>query len=98
MTIRLRGVLAPVLTPFDDRLAPDVGRFVAHCRWLVAQGAALAIFGTNSEAASMSVGERLSLTDALLEAGVPASKLMPGTGASALTDAVELTRHASRAG
>ena len=30
-----RGVLAPVLTPFDARLGADVGRFVAHCRWLV---------------------------------------------------------------
>jgi 4-hydroxy-tetrahydrodipicolinate synthase len=98
MNIRLRGVLAPVLTPFDARLGADVGRFVAHCRWLVAQNAALAIFGTNSEAASLSVAERLTLTDALLEAGIPAARLMPGTGASALTDAVELTRHASRAG
>ena len=95
---RLRGVIAPVLTPFDETLAPDAPRFVAHCRWLVDQGAALAIFGTNSEAASMSVAERLALTDLLLEAGVPASLLMPGTGASALSDAVELTRHASRAG
>jgi len=95
---RLRGVLAPVLTPFDDSLAPDTGRFIAHCRWLVDQGAALAVFGTNSEAASMSVAERLALTDALLGSGVPASLLMPGTGAAALTDAVELTRHASRAG
>ena len=98
MTLRLRGVLAPVLTPFDARLAPDASRFVAHCRWLVDQGAALAIFGTNSEAASLSVAERLALTDALLASGVAAAKLMPGTGASALPDAVELTRHASRSG
>ena len=98
MTTRLRGVLAPVLTPFDAKLEPDVGRFIAHCRWLVGQQAALAIFGTNSEAASLSVAERLSLTDALLEAGIPATKLMPGTGACALPDAVELTRHASRIG
>ena len=44
MTPRLRGVLAPVLTPFDARLDADVPRFVAHCRWLVAQNASLAIF------------------------------------------------------
>ncbi|MCW5232254.1 dihydrodipicolinate synthase family protein [Verminephrobacter eiseniae] len=96
MTNRLRGVIAPVLTPFDDRLEPDVGRFIAHSRWLVDRHAGLAIFGTNSEAASLSVAERLALTDALLEGGVPAAKLMPGTGACALPDAVALTRHASR--
>ena len=95
---RLRGVLAPVLTPFDAGLGAEVDRFIAHCRWLVAQNASLAIFGTNSEAASLSVAERLALTDALLEAGIEPARLIPGTGASSLTDAVELTRHASRAG
>ena len=35
MKPRIRGVLAPVLTPFDATLGADVGRFVAHCRWLV---------------------------------------------------------------
>lgn len=94
MSNRIRGVLAPVLTPFTERLEPDVGRFVAHCRWLVDHGAGLAIFGTNSEAASLSVGERIALTDALLAAGIPADRLMPGTGACSITDAVALTRHA----
>ncbi len=94
MNPRIRGVLAPVLTPFDQHHEPDVGRFVAHCQWLVSQQASLAIFGTNSEAASLSVAERLSLTDALLAAGVPAARMMPGTGGCALTDATTLTRHA----
>ena len=90
----LRGVYAPVITPFDRALAPDAERFTAHCHWLVSHGAGLAIFGTNSEAASLSVDERLHLTDHLLEAGVPADRLMPGTGACALSDAVTLTQHA----
>ena len=98
MASPLRGVYAPVLTPFDRKLQPDTGRFVAHCRWLVEGGAKLAIFGTNSEAASMSVSERLRLTDQLLVAGIPPASLMPGTGACALSDAVELTKHAVAAG
>lgn len=98
MTHRIRGALAPVLTPFTADLAPDTERFVAHCRWLAGHGVGLAVFGTNSEAASLSTGERIALTDALLEAGVPAGRLMPGTGACALSDAVALSRHASRAG
>ena len=98
MTPRLRGVLAPVLTPFDRALEPDVAAFVAHCRWLTEQGASLAIFGTNSEAASLSVDERLALTDAVLAAGVPASRMMPGTGACSIRDAVTLTRHAVSSG
>lgn len=98
MPQRLRGALAPVLTPFTHDLQPDLPRFIAHCRWLVDHQASLAIFGTNSEAASLSVAERLELTDALLQAGIPANRMMPGTGACALPDAVALSRHASDRG
>jgi 4-hydroxy-tetrahydrodipicolinate synthase len=95
---RIRGVLAPVLTPFDANLEADTARFIAHCQWLVANGASLAIFGTNSEAASLSIDERLRLTEALLEAGLPAARMMPGTGACALPDTIELTKAAVQAG
>lgn len=98
MAKSLRGVYAPMLTPFNEQLEPDVDRFIAHARWLVDNNAGLAIFGTNSEAASLSVSERLALTDQLLEAGIPAEKLMPGTGACALMDAVTLTQHAVKSG
>jgi 4-hydroxy-tetrahydrodipicolinate synthase len=89
------GVLVPVLTPFTAGGEPDAGRFIAFCRWLLDQGAGgLAIFGTTSEANSMSPAERMELLDRLIEAGVPAQKLMPGTGACAMTDAATLVRHA----
>ena len=89
------GVLVPVLTPFTASGEPDAARFTAFCRWLLDQGAGgLAIFGTTSEANSMSAAERMALLDHLVEAGVPAEKLMPGTGACAMTDAAVLVRHA----
>jgi 4-hydroxy-tetrahydrodipicolinate synthase len=89
------GVLVPVLTPFNAQGDPDAGRFVAFCRRLLEEGAGgLAIFGTTSEANSLSLGERMALLDRLIEAGIPPEKLMPGAGACALTDAVALARHA----
>src|SRR5215470_18913365 len=89
------GVLVPVLTPFTPSGELDMGRFVAFCRWLLDLGAGgLAIFGTTSEANSMSPAERMDLLDQLIAAGIPAAKLMPGTGACAMTDAVTLVRHA----
>jgi 4-hydroxy-tetrahydrodipicolinate synthase len=92
---RFHGVLVPVLTPFTASGEPDAGRFTAFCRWLLDQGAGgLAIFGTTSEANSMSPAERMALLDHLVEAGIPAEKLMPGTGACAMTDAAALVRHA----
>jgi 4-hydroxy-tetrahydrodipicolinate synthase len=89
------GVLVPALTPFTAAGEPDAGRFVAFCRWLLDQGAdGLAIFGTTSEANSMSSGERMELLDRLVAAGIPPARLMPGTGACSVTEAATLIRHA----
>jgi 4-hydroxy-tetrahydrodipicolinate synthase len=97
-TDRIRGVLSPVVTPFDSDFNPDPARFVAHCQWLVSQGSGLAVFGTNSEANSLSVNERLALLDALLSAGVDPKRMMPGTGCCSLSDSVKLSEHAVKAG
>lgn len=88
------GVLAPVITPFERDLAPDAARLARQCRWLLSQGVGLAVFGTNSEANSMSVDEKRTLLDRLAESGIDPRRMMPGTGSCALTDAVTLTRHA----
>ncbi len=90
-----RGVVAPVLTPFTEKGAVDQRRFVGFCRWLMQEGVdGLAVFGTTSEANSLSMTEKTELLDAAIEAGIPAARFMPGTGACALPDAVALTRHA----
>ena len=94
----LRGVIAPVVTPFAADLSPDAARLTRHCRWLLAREAGLAVFGTTSEANSLSVAEKVALLDALVEAGLPPARMMPGTGCCALTDTVLLTRHAVRQG
>lgn len=96
---RIEGVLSPVVTPFKRDLSPDAERFVKHCKWLMKSGCAgLAVFGTNSEANSMSVEEKLELLEALVKGGVPAASLMPGTGHCALSDSVKMTREAVRLG
>jgi 4-hydroxy-tetrahydrodipicolinate synthase len=93
------GVLSPVLTPFTADLEVDRRRFVEHCRWLLDEGAnGLAVFGTTSEANSLSAGERMALLEGLVEAGIDPALLMPGTGCCALPDTVALTRHAVELG
>ncbi len=96
---RIEGVLSPVVTPFRKDYSPDAERFVKHCKWLLKSGCAgLAVFGTNSEANSMSVGEKRKLLEALVAGGVPAASLMPGTGHCALSDSIEMTRAAVELG
>ena len=97
-TARIKGVLSPVVTPFKRDLSPDVGRFIAHCKWLISQDCGLAVFGTNSEANSMSADERMSLLEAVVSAGVPTARMMPGTGASSITEAAKVSAHATKLG
>jgi 4-hydroxy-tetrahydrodipicolinate synthase len=91
---RIRGVLAPVVTPFKSDLSPDSQRLIAHCRWLLSQNCGLAVFGTNSEANSLSMEERAMLLDELVAAGVDPSRMMPGTGCCSITETVKHTAQA----
>src|SRR5512132_1392910 len=97
-TQRITGVLSPVVTPFKTDLAPDPERFVRQCRWLLSQNVGLAVFGTNSEANSLSVDEKIELLDRLVAAGLDPARMMPGTGHCALPDSVRLTTHAVKLG
>lgn len=95
---RIRGVLSPVVTPFNEDLSPDAARLIKQCKWLVSQRVGLAVFGTNSEANSLSANERMALLEALVNAGVDPKRMMPGTGCCALSDSIRLTEHAVKLG
>ncbi|MBL0421938.1 dihydrodipicolinate synthase family protein [Ramlibacter sp. AW1] len=95
---RLKGVIAAVATPFDASGEPDLPRYVDWCEWLLSHGCdALNLCGTTGEATSMPVAQRMALMSAAAER-LPRERLMVGTGAAAVADAVELTRHAARLG
>jgi 4-hydroxy-tetrahydrodipicolinate synthase len=95
---RIRGVLAPVVSPFRADLSPDRERFVRHCRWLLSQNCGLAPFGTTSEANSMSIDGRISLLDTLIATGIDPSRIVPGAGCCSIVETVELTAHAAKHG
>ncbi len=52
------------------------------------------MFGTNSEANSLSMEERATLLDELVAAGVDPSRMMPGTGCCSIMETVKLTKQA----
>ena len=95
---RITGVLSPVVTPFKADLSPHPERFARQCRWLLSQNVGLAVFGTNSEANSLSVDEKIELLDRLVGSGLDPARMMPGTGHCALPDSVRLTAHAVKLG
>lgn len=93
------GVNAAVLTAMHDDLSIDLDRTAAHAKWLLANGCnGLAVLGTTSEANSLGISERLNFLEGMVARGIPAGLMMPGTGTTAITDTVKLTRHAEAQG
>jgi 4-hydroxy-tetrahydrodipicolinate synthase len=90
----LPAVLSPVLTPFKEDGSPDVKKLLKQCQWLEANGVGQAIFGTNSEANSMSAPQKMGALTALIEGGLNPGHMMPGTGATSIDATVNMTRHA----
>jgi 4-hydroxy-tetrahydrodipicolinate synthase len=96
---RLSGVIAAIATAVDAAGEPDCARSTAFAKFLLDHGCdALNVLGTTGEATSFSVEQRRKLMSAYREAGLPMARLMVGTGAAAVRDAVELTRHAAELG
>jgi 4-hydroxy-tetrahydrodipicolinate synthase len=70
-----------VLTPQDPHLDVAYSRLVSHINWLLQRGNnGIGILGTTGEANSFSVDERMRILEAVLDAGIPADKLLVGTG------------------
>jgi 4-hydroxy-tetrahydrodipicolinate synthase len=95
---QLTGVWSAVLTPVDENYVPDAPRAVEYYRDLLNYGIdGINLLGTTGEAMSFGRRQRLRLMEAVA-AGVPRERTMCGTGASALSDTVALTRAASELG
>jgi 4-hydroxy-tetrahydrodipicolinate synthase len=93
------GINAAVVTAMNADLSIDLDRMAAHCRWLLANGCdGLAVLGTTGEANSLGIEERLALLEGLAGLGIPAARMLPGTGTTAITDTVRLTRAADALG
>ena len=89
----LRGVIAPILTPFNDDHSVATDLYVAHAKWLFEQGCAgIAPFGTTGEALSVGIDERIAAIRALVDGGIDPGRMIPGTGLSNVADTARLSR------
>src|SRR5215471_11307538 len=99
MSDKLKGVIAAIATAVDDKGEPDCARSTALARFLLANGCdGLNVLGTTGEATSFSLDQRRRVMNAYAESGLPLSRMMVGSGAAALADAIALTRHAAELG
>jgi len=99
MPDRLKGVIAAIPTPITEDGEPDHKIFVRVARHLLDNGCdGLNVLGTTGEATSFSLAQRKGLMDAVKASGLPLERMMVGTGAAAVADAMALTRHAAEHG
>ncbi len=88
-----RGVIAPILTPFNDDGTVAMDLYVEHAERLLRQGCVgLAPFGTTGEALSVGIDERIAAIAGLADAGIDPARLVPGTGLNDVTDTGRLSR------
>src|SRR5499433_786553 len=98
-TSKLKGVIAAIATAVDETGEPDCARSTALARHLLAHGCdGLNVLGTTGEATSFSLEQRKRVMSAYRDAGLALDRLMVGTGAASVADAMALTRHAAALG
>lgn len=99
MNFAIRGVYCAAATPLKADGTPDLDLFGRHAKALIDEGChGIAMLGSTGEANSFGVRERMALVEAALKGGTLPGQLLPGTSSCAVTDAVEMTRHAVEAG
>jgi len=93
------GVYTANLTPLKENLSINYKLLIKHCKWLLNNGSTgIALLGTTGEANSFSIKERKKIVEKTIAGGIPANKLMVGTGCCSLPETVSLTKHAIKLG
>ncbi len=93
---KISGVFSAALTPIKQDLSINKDLFLRHCQYLMRQGHdGLAIFGTTGEANSLSIQQKKDHLDFLVANRIDPRVLIPGTGSSSVSDAIDMTKHAA---
>ena len=95
----IKGLIAPILTPFDNDLKLNQTMYNDLAKSLIENGCSgLAPFGTTGEALSIGNSERMSALEELIKSGIDPEILIPGTGLCNLPDTITITKHALNLG
>jgi len=99
LTLDLKGVICPLVTPFDEQNQIDYGSSGELVEFLVGHGIhGLMIGGTTSEGMLLSVEERKALTEFMIKQVGGRVPIIVHTGCINTADTIELTLQAAAAG
>ena len=95
----IKGLIAPILTPFNNDLTLNQDLYNELAKNLLSNGCSgLAPFGTTGEALSVGNQERMIALEKLVKSGINPNILIPGTGLCNLPDTILLSQHAMNLG
>jgi 4-hydroxy-tetrahydrodipicolinate synthase len=96
---RIRGSIAPLMTPFTADGAVDSGSLANLVAWQLASGThGISLGGSTGEPSSQTIDERAAGIRTVAEAIDDRVPFMPGTGSAKLDETLELTAAARDAG
>ena len=96
---RIRGSIAPVVSPFAADGAPDTGGLRNLIRWQLESGShGISLGGSTGEPSAQSAAERAAAIRVAAEEIADRVPFVPGTGSAKLDETLELTAVAQDAG
>jgi len=100
---RWRGVLAPIVTPFDDQNQVDLNALQANLRWLLDRGArhgntVILAAGSGGDFPMMNLEERKQVITATAEAIGDQAPIIAGVQSLDIRDTIELCQHCEALG
>jgi 4-hydroxy-tetrahydrodipicolinate synthase len=94
-----KGSIPALLTPFAEDGGVDEAGFAAHVEWQIAEGSTgLVPVGTTGESPTLSHAEHKRVVELCVELAKGRVPVIAGAGSNNTTEAVELARHAEKAG
>ncbi|MFD9626742.1 2,4-dihydroxyhept-2-ene-1,7-dioic acid aldolase [Peribacillus muralis] len=96
---RLRGSIAPVITPFDNNLEVDVQAIENLVNWHIESGShGISVCGTTGEPSSLTVEERELVMETVIKTVKARVPVAPGTGSANQKETLHLTKRAQEMG
>lgn len=96
---RLRGSIAPIVTPFDDHMEVDVQALKKLINWHIESGShAISVTGTTGEPSSLTIKERELVIETAIKTVAKRVPVIPGTGSNNHAETLHLTKLAQEMG
>lgn len=96
---RLRGSIAPIVTPFDKEENVDLEKLAELINWHIESGShGISVTGTTGEPSSLTIAERELVMEKAIKATNSRVPVAPGTGSTNHKETLHLTKRAQEMG